>query len=157
MDDRERPVCAACGYVHYVGPALAAGVILRDGGKFCLLRRALRPGRGKWTFPGGFVDLDEEPAAAALREAVEETGYPAEIGELVGVYASWGPRKKRVIIVVYTGRVTGPRGEPSDHGVEEVQEVGWFTSEEIPWEDLAFESTRLALREHLDRERGPTG
>jgi ADP-ribose pyrophosphatase YjhB (NUDIX family) len=156
MDDRERPVCAACGYIHYVGPALAAGVVLRRDGKFCLLRRALRPGRGKWTFPGGFVDLDEEPAAAALREAVEETGYPAEIGELVGVYGSLGPRNKRVVIVVYAGRVTGPRGEPSGHGVEEVRELGWFTAEEIPWEDLAFDSTRLALREYLDQGRRKT-
>ena len=56
-DDRPRQTCAKCGYVHYVGPALAAGIILFDGPRICLVRRAHDPGYGKWTFPGGFVDV----------------------------------------------------------------------------------------------------
>ena len=42
-DDRERTCCEACGYIHYVGPALAAGTILRDGDRLCLVRRELEP------------------------------------------------------------------------------------------------------------------
>lgn len=106
-DDRPRQTCVACGYVHYVGPALAAGVILRDGPRICLVRRAHDPGFGKWTFPGGFVDVGETPAAAALRELLEETGLRGEIERLVGVYASLGPQGRPVVIVVYAGRLKG--------------------------------------------------
>ena len=145
-DDRERLCCSICGWVHYVGPVLAAGAILHDQrGRCCLVRRALEPGRGLWTFPGGFVDLEEEADEAALRETAEETGCAGEIEGLVGVYSSEGPKKKRVIIVVYSARHTGA-ATPKDHLIEEVAEVRWFHCEEIPWDRLAFPSTGLALR-----------
>jgi ADP-ribose pyrophosphatase YjhB (NUDIX family) len=144
-DDRPRQTCVACGFVHYVGPALAAGVILRDGPRICLVRRAHDPGFGKWTFPGGFVDVGEAPAAAALRELCEETGFKGEIEKLVGVYASLGPQGRPVVIVVYAGRLKGG----GSGGSEEVQEVRWFGSQDIPWEEFAFPSTVTALREFL--------
>jgi ADP-ribose pyrophosphatase len=144
-DDRVRLICAGCGYIHYVGPALAAGAILEDGGRICLVRRAWDPGRGLWTFPGGFVDLDEDAAGAAAREVAEETGYTAEIGRLVGVYRSVGPKGKRVVIVVYAARVGGK----SETHAEEVQEVRWFGRDEIPWDSFAFPSTADALRDYL--------
>jgi ADP-ribose pyrophosphatase YjhB (NUDIX family) len=153
LDDKRRQVCVECNYVHYTGPALAAGVILHGEAGICLARRALEPGRGLWAFPGGFVDLDEEPEAAALREAEEETGHTAEVERLVGVYNSLGPRGKRVLIVVYSGRATG-RAARKHEGPDEVQEVRWFPLDEIPWAELAFESTRLALREYLGLSRG---
>jgi ADP-ribose pyrophosphatase YjhB (NUDIX family) len=147
-DDRERQVCEGCGYTHYVGPALAAGVILHDeSGRFCLVRRALPPGRGLWTFPGGFVDVGEEPTAAALRETEEETGHAGAIEGLVGVYSSEGPRGKPVVIVVYRARSTGETGGTC----EEVDEVRWFSEDELPWGKFAFASTEQALRDHLGR------
>lgn len=163
-DDRPRQTCVACGYVHYIGPALAAGVILHDGERVCLVRRAHDPGFGKWTFPGGFVDVGEAPAAAALRELLEETGLKGEIERLVGVYASLGPQGRPVVIVVYAGQLKGggsrvrqgDGGQAADHpaeegapGSEEVQEVRWFAPADVPWEEFAFPSTVIALREYL--------
>ena len=149
-DDKVRPCCDECGFVHYVGPALAAGAILHDGDTICLVRRNLEPGRGKWTFPGGFVDLEETCADAALRETVEETGCVATIEQLLGVYRSLGPRGKRVTIVVYVARLDGASAVRDDAS-EEVQEVRWFTEDEIPWDEFAFESTVEALRDYLPR------
>ena len=113
-DDKERQVCSGCGYIHYAGPALAAGLILLDGDRICLVKRAHEPGTGKWTFPGGFVDLEEDPAAAALRETMEETGYHAGIDRLVGAYRSEGPRGRRVVILAYAGRVAEGTDRTSD-------------------------------------------
>lgn len=144
-DDRPRQTCVACGYVHYVGPALAAGVILRDGTNLCLVRRAHDPGFGKWTFPGGFVDVGETPAQAALRELCEETGLKGEIDRFVGVYPSCGPQGRPVVIVVYAGRLKG--GGPG--GSDEVQEVRWFGPSDLPWDEFAFPSTVTALRDFL--------
>ena len=149
-DDKQRLCCSSCGWVHYVGPVLAAGAILHDTDeRCCLVRRALEPGRGLWTFPGGFVDLDEEAHEAALRETAEETGCVGEIEGLVGVYSSEGPRKKRVIIVVYSARHVRD-ATPKDHTFEEVQEVRWFHEAEIPWDRLAFGSTALALKKFYE-------
>jgi len=150
QDDKPRRCCTACGYVHYVGPTLAAGIILRDGDRYCLVRRAHDPGRGKWSFPGGFVDLDETAEAAALREAREETGCAAEIEALLGIYNSTGPGGKRVAIAVFAGRVTGQCASNS----EEVAAIRWFEPHEIPWDEFAFEATAGALRRFVsDRPR----
>jgi mutator protein MutT len=150
-DDRPRQTCAKCGYVHYVGPALAAGVILRDGDRICLVRRAHDPGFGKWTFPGGFVDVGETPAAAALRELSEEAGVKGEIERFVGVYGSCGPQGRPVVILVYAGRPVRNEsgGGAGAAGSEEVQEVRWFGPGELPWDEFAFPSTVAALREFL--------
>ena len=151
-DDKPRQCCRACGFVHYVGPVLAAGVILRDGERYCLVRRAHDPGRGLWSFPGGFVDLHEEPSDAAIREAREETGYAAEIDALLGLYTSAGPGGKRVAIAVYAGRVVGGSDAPADARSEEVAAVQWFHHASIPWDQFAFESTASALRTFVERE-----
>jgi ADP-ribose pyrophosphatase YjhB (NUDIX family) len=147
-DDKERSVCEECGYVHYVGPVVAAGTVLHDGERLCLVRRALEPGKGQWTFPGGFVDLEESPEGAALRETAEETGFEAEIERLLGVYNSLGPRGKRVVIIVYVARLAGA-SEPGSHLIEEVAEVRWFERDELPWDELAFPSTGEALKAYL--------
>jgi ADP-ribose pyrophosphatase YjhB (NUDIX family) len=144
--------------VHYIGPALAAGVILSDAGRVCLVRRAHDPGFGKWTFPGGFVDVGEDPAAAALRELCEETGFRGEIERLLGVYRSSGPQGRPVVIVVYAGRLKGARGlgcfeeeRGGAGGSDEVQEVCWFGPSDLPWDEFAFPSMVTALREFLAR------
>ena len=149
-DDKPRQCCLGCGYVHYVGPVLAAGLILRDGDAYCLVRRAHEPGLGKWTGPGGCVDLAEEPERAAMREAREETGCQTEIERLLGLYNSVGPGGKRVAIAVYLGRLVGGRDAASDPGSEEVAAIRWFRHDELPWDDLAFESTAAALRVYID-------
>jgi len=150
-DDKPRQCCRPCGYVHYVGPVLAAGIILRDGDRYCLVRRAHEPGKGLWSFPGGFVDLDEEPQAAAIREALEETGYPAEIDALIGLYTSVGPAGKRVAIAVYSGHVVGGADAPPDARSEEVAAIRWFGASDIPWDEFAFESTARALRLYVEQ------
>ena len=47
---------------------------LHDGDRILLTRRTIQPGRGLWTFPGGFVDHGETATDAAIRETFEEIG-----------------------------------------------------------------------------------
>jgi len=151
-DDKERLCCPQCKYVHYVGPRLAAAAIVQDGERICLVRRAWDPGRGLWTFPGGFVDLGEGPFDAAQREVTEETGCRAELEGVVGVYRSTGPRGVEVVLVAYHGRLAGSdAGIPADANCEEVEEVRWFDRNELPFHEMAFESSAHALRDFLAR------
>jgi ADP-ribose pyrophosphatase YjhB (NUDIX family) len=143
-DMREHPVCGGCEFVFYLHPKVVAATIPVRDGRVLLTRRAIEPARGLWTFPGGYVDWGEDVAAAARREMVEEVRLDVEIGQLVGIYSY---PDTPVVIVVYQAVVPdGLEPEANDH---EVLELAYFTPAEIPWEALAFRSTREALRDWL--------
>ncbi len=145
----ERPTCPACGFVYYANPKLAVGTIIRaDDDRLVLVRRAIEPGYGRWVFPGGFVDRGEPLAAAAVREAREECGLEVRLEGLVNVYSYAG--RDAVIVVYAAARVAGEL-RPD----EECSEVALFPVEDLPWSELAFRSTRDALRDYLDGLRHP--
>lgn len=144
--DPPRLVCAVCGFVLYLDPKLAAGAITTIGGELVLLRRGNEPERGKWVYPGGFVDRGETPADAAVRETREEVNLAVELGELLGVYASRG---NDVVVVAYSARVVGGELRAGD----ECLEVRTFAPAEIPWDELAFETTREAIGDYVRRLR----
>jgi ADP-ribose pyrophosphatase YjhB (NUDIX family) len=140
----DRLVCDACHEVFYLNPKIAACAISAIDGRIVLLRRSIEPHIGKWVFPGGFVDRGETVHGAAARETREEVRLEVEIGEVVGVYSYLG---NEVAVVVYEGRVVG--GEPAVG--DECLEVRAFAPEDIPWDDLAFTSTREALATYVRR------
>ena len=134
--------CAACGYRALWSPEPVAAAIPRDEeGRIWLLRRTLHEGAGRWTFPGGFVDLGESVEDAARRETREELDMEIELCGLVGVYSR---ASERTVLVVFDARALGP-----GHETEEASEVRAFAPAELPWEELAFWSTEQALRDAL--------
>ena len=146
ITEPKRLVCAnaSCGFVFYLDPKIAVGTIIRmASGKIVLVRRAIEPGYGKWVFPGGYVDRGEEVLKAALREAREECGLQVRIDYLLNVYSYTGSP----VIVVYVATMTGGCMECDDEGLE----AQWFAPDAIPWDELAFRSTKDALAEYLAR------
>jgi ADP-ribose pyrophosphatase YjhB (NUDIX family) len=142
-----RLVCARCGFIFYLDPKVAVGTIIRDErNHLVLVRRAIEPGYGLWVFPGGFVDRGEAVQAAALREAREEAGLNIRLDYLINVYSYPGSSP---VIIVYAATVV----DGCLVCDEESLEGRFFAPEEIPWESLAFQSTREALREYLQRTR----
>ena len=136
--------CPHCGYGAFYNPKPVASAIPRDDdGRIWLLRRAFEPGAGRWTFPGGFVDLGESVEDAARRETREEMEIEVDLGGLVGVYSR---HDERVVLVVYAAR---PLGVPRP--TEEATEVRAYAPGELPWDELAFWSTELALHDVLAR------
>jgi ADP-ribose pyrophosphatase YjhB (NUDIX family) len=140
--DPERLVCGACGFVFYLGPKLVAGAIIELDYGILLIKRAIEPGYGKWTFPGGFVERGEAAEAAAEREALEEAGVQIEVTGIVGLYTYEG---QIPAIAVFAARVTG--GEPAP--LDETLEVKRFRRDDLPWNALAFTSTEQALKDYL--------
>ena len=145
-EQRDRLVCQACGFIHYLNPRVVAAAIPERDGSVLLMRRALEPRRGYWTPPGGFVELGESTEEAALREGEEEVGLPLELASLLGVYSR---PAAGIVVVVY--RALALREEPNLGS--EALEARWFTPEAIPWDDLAFETTVRALRDWVERVR----
>ena len=145
--DPARLVCTACGFVFYLDPKLAVGTIITDEqNRVVLVKRAIEPGYGKWVFPGGYVDRGEEVRAAAVREAREETGLQVRLDRLINIYSYAG---RVPVIVVYSATMMGGCLGCDDEGLE----ARFFEPETIPWEELAFRSTREALQEFLGLTR----
>jgi len=140
----ERMVCKACEFVLFRDPKLAAGTLFQRDAKFVLLRRAIEPGYGKWVFPGGFVDRGETVKDAAIRETREEANVDVRLRELIDVYSYSG---SPVVIVVYAAEILGGDLKAAD----ETLEVKMFDPADIPWGELAFPSTREALKAYISR------
>jgi ADP-ribose pyrophosphatase YjhB (NUDIX family) len=95
-----------------------------------------------WVFPGGYVDRGEQVRDAALREAREESGLVIRIDRLINVYSYGGAAP---IVIVFAATMLG--GELCTD--DECLEARWFERKEIPWDALAFRSTREALEEYF--------
>ena len=143
----KRLVCtnSSCGFVFYLDPKIAVGTVIRmPGDKVVLVKRAIEPGYGKWVFPGGYVDRGEEITLAAIREAREESGLEVTIDHLINIYSYAG---RAPIVVVYAATYVSGELAVDDEGLE----ARAFARDEIPWTELAFQSTQDALREYFAR------
>lgn len=138
----KRLVCQACSFIFYQDPKVVAGTVIMLDGGIVLLKRGVEPALGKWVFPGGYVDRGESVQAAAVRETKEESQLDVKLGPLLNVYSY--PRSPNVI-VVYTAEVIGGNLTAADESLE----ARAFTPKEVPWHDLAFDSTRDALNEYI--------
>lgn len=105
------------------------------------MRRGVDPQSGKWALPAGYIDYGEDPRQAALREVKEETGLDARITRLIDVLGPNGAEGPASIVILFEAAITG--GELGAH--DDVQEAVFFPPGDIPFEDIAFESTRLML------------
>ena len=142
--ERARPACTRCGLVVYLNPKVAACTVTTVDGGIVLLKRGIEPERGRWVFPGGFVDRGETVPEAAVRETLEEVNLRVGLTGILDVYSFAG---NEVVVIVYAAHVLSGRLAPGD----EAQAVVAFPPEELPWEELGFESTRAALRDYLHR------
>jgi ADP-ribose pyrophosphatase YjhB (NUDIX family) len=150
-DHKRVKTCSGCGFVYFQGPKLVAGCLVQSENRVLLLRRGIEPSMGLWTFPGGYVDLGETPAEAAIRETAEEVGMNVRLGALMGIYAD--PEHPVAAVAVYLAEP----GAESPRQSLEATEVRYFAADEIPWPDLAFRTTRDALRDWTSRPRtGPS-
>ncbi len=139
---RERQQCPACRWIHFKDPKVGAGIIAERDGLVVLARRGIDPGKNKWCVPSGFVEYNEAPHTAALREFKEETGLEVTITGLVDVIHYNADFRGAGVMVLYKGNVTGGTPAPMD----DVIEVGFFAPDSLPAdEEIAFVSNRRAL------------
>jgi ADP-ribose pyrophosphatase YjhB (NUDIX family) len=146
-DNRERMICAECGYILYDNPKIVVGSVTRWGEQILLCRRSINPRHGYWTLPAGYLELNESASAGAEREAWEEARARIEIEGLLAIYDI--PRISQVQLI-YRARLLD---EAIEAGPESL-EVQLFEWDKIPWSSLAFPSVGWALQH--DREARAT-
>jgi len=145
-DNREREICPACDWVYYAQLKVGAAVLIEQDGKLLLLKRNHEPWTGTWMVPAGYVEVDEDPKDAAIREVREETGLEVEIGELHNVYYfDDDPRGNGVSFVYKAEKVSGEISLNS-----ESTEARFFRWDEIPPE-LTFGGHDKMIRSWRDQ------
>lgn len=136
---RERPVCATCDWVYFPDPKVAVVSLILQDGQVLLARRTNSPKQGLWTFPGGFVDAGEDPARAAERECLEETGLTVQVTNLVDVLSGQEHPRGAHILIIYQAVILSGTAIPGD----DVDRVRFFDLNKLP--PLAFLSTSQIL------------
>lgn len=139
---RLRRFCRYCGFIHFNDPKVAVAALVTDRRRVLLVRRLAIPRIGYWALPAGYMDADEDPETALVREVLEETGIRVRVTafEQVAPLAGWNQR--RGILLLY--RAVALEGEAA--GGDDVSDARWFGADEVPWEELAFDSTADAVR-----------
>ena len=144
----QRPVCTACGFIFYIDPKLAVIALVPYQGGLVMVRRSIEPGYGLWVVPGGFVDMGEKVEEAVVRETREEANLNVRVVRLLNVHSYHHSRT--VVLSFITEYVSGELAA----GDEEM-EAQVFSRQEIPWESIAFSSTRDAVKQYLELHEPP--
>jgi ADP-ribose pyrophosphatase YjhB (NUDIX family) len=125
---RERAACPHCGWIFFVNPKVACGVLVVRSGRVLLVQRRNNPGQGLWCLPCGFAEADEPPEVAAAREALEETGLHVHVGTILGAYHYTDDPRGAGILLVY--HAIGEQGVPI--ASDDAQAVGFFAPDALP-------------------------
>ena len=136
-------------------PIVGVGAIILDKDRILLEKRKNSPSKGKWSVPGGLVDLGETTEEAVIREVKEETGLEVYDPRLVDVvsYISLGEKGAvmyHYVIIDYL--VTSKGGKPK--AASDADDLKWVSFCEVEEYDLTdsfrrfFQRNRQKLENH---------
>ena len=144
LEGRKRLFCPTCEKIYYENPTPVVAVVARDDeGKILLIKRKIEPRKGEWALPSGFMEIEETPTQAALRELAEETGLKGKYKKLIGVYSNKSEIHGYLVTIIYEAEIVKGNLCAGD----DAEEAVFFTVDQIP--PLAFQSHQQALREVL--------
>ena len=120
---------------------MAAGVLVEKEGQVLLVKRGNEPQSGLWSVPAGFVDAWEDPARAAERECLEETGLVVKVTGLLDVIAGREHAEGADIVIAYRAEIVGGQLAAGDDALQ----ACFFPRADLP--PLAFKATRAILND----------
>ena len=136
-------------------PVVGVGAVILEGDKILLEKRKNMPSKGKWSVPGGLVELGESVENAVIREVKEETGLDVYEPRLVDVvtYVSMGERGAvmyHYVIIDYLVNVKGGNAKAASDAAA----LKWVPFNEVEEYDLT-ESFRQFFRRNRQKLENP--
>ena len=129
--DNKEELCPTCGNDFYFDPKLAVAAIIPYEDKIVMVKRAIEPGIGKWSFPSGYVNRYESLGSALKREVKEECSIDIDVGWVVGIYSE---KNNPVVLAVFHAEWVEGDLNSND---KETLDVDMFKVTKLP--ELAFE------------------
>jgi 8-oxo-dGTP diphosphatase len=143
---RRRPLCPVCGFVYFRDLKVGVSIVVEQGGRLLLIQRGVEPGLGKWALPSGFIELEESPEEAAVRECKEETGLSIAKLELMDAVHYADDFRGPGINLVYHAQVDGGVLRSGD----DARVARFFGPEELPQRSaIAFDGHRQILEQWM--------
>ena len=141
-DNRPRDVCRSCRHIFYENPRVVTGCLVVSDEQVLLCKRGIRPRRGLWTLPAGFLEKGETSKDGAIRETQEEAQASVSVQML---YTQFDLAYISQIYQFYLARLDGSFGAGS-----ETTDVQLFEVADIPWDELAFAVVERTLRCYIN-------
>jgi ADP-ribose pyrophosphatase YjhB (NUDIX family) len=118
-------------------PVVGVGAIVTCKDRILLEKRGNDPGKGKWSIPGGVVELGESLEQTAIREVKEETNLTVDSPELIDVVSNAEPdesgrMKYHFVIIDYYLRLVGGTLKAGSDAAE----LRWVAFDEVEKYDL---------------------
>jgi ADP-ribose pyrophosphatase YjhB (NUDIX family) len=130
---------------------VGVGALIVKNGKLLLIKRAAKPGQGRWSIPGGLVELGERVQDAVVREVKEECGLDIEVERLVDVFDSITRDEKgriqyQFVVVNFLAEIRGGTLKNAD----DVLEAKWVPLDEVEQYNLT-NSFRTFFQKHYEK------
>lgn len=144
--------CPDCGFEYFHNVATAAGIIIQTAGSILLLRRTREPRAGFLALPGGFIEPGERAEDGAMRECREELGWAPDRIDFLASY----PNLYRYRGIPYATcdlffRAKASAADMAGFMADPAEVAGllYVPVDAIPWDEMAFDSARKALRQYI--------
>lgn len=139
IDGAKRFVCEGCNYIHWNNPAPVVAALVHYEGKYIIARNTLWP-RGIFSVITGYLEQNETPEQAVLREVEEELGLSGRIKRFIGNYTFF---EKNQVILCYEVEAEGEIS--TNHELAEVKVL-------LPDELKAYDFSPLYITEQIVRD-----
>ncbi len=141
--------CVNCGVIHYVNPKVIVGCLPIWEDKVMLCKRGIEPQYGLWNIPGGFMENDETTEEGAVREMFEETLGRVNV---IGLHTVFNVVPVNQVHLHYLVEMVDLNYCLTPESID----IQLFTESEIPWHDVAFASSKFALRKYFEDRKNKT-
>ncbi len=142
-DTHKRFVCENCQTIHYQNPRVIVGCLPFYEDKILLCRRNIEPQKGLWNLPAGFMENGEKAEEGALRELFEESKAN---GEIIKLHVLFSLPEVQQVYLHFLCKLKIPEFSITP----ESSEVKLFYADQIPWDEIAFQSSTFALQRYIE-------